>query len=160
MPLNDPAHVARLVGPYEEWFGELEPRAENALDGPHGLEEPPLLLFGEPVEQLRYLLARTGIEHAEGLEAFGGKGENAPPAIGLGGSFLDEAPALQAGQRATEITRVQPQLAREVGGSCLLAVGHLEQHAGLGQRVWRVEQTLAWNPDPARKEAVEAPDGL
>ena len=73
-----------------------------------------LMAFGKPAEQLRYLLARAGIEHREGLAALGSKGKDAPPGIGLGRSLLDETPPLQPGQDAAEVARVQTQLAREV----------------------------------------------
>jgi hypothetical protein len=98
-----------------------------------------LLLIGELAEQLCYLFARAGIKHREGLPAFGSERKDAPPGVGLGRSLLDEVPALQTGQDSAEVTRVQTQIAREVGGGRLLAVGDLEQYAGLGERVGRVK---------------------
>jgi len=64
VPVDDPAHVARLVLAQEKRLRKLEAPAlgEDPFDGPHGLKEAVLVPLQELAEHLGHLLARTLIK--------------------------------------------------------------------------------------------------
>jgi hypothetical protein len=65
---------------------------------------------------------------------------------------------LQAGEQAAEEARVDVHLAAQVGHLGDLALPELVEHARLGQRVGRAQQSVAQNADAGGVEAVEGAD--
>jgi len=62
-------------------------------------------------------------------------------------------------QDPAEITGIEAQFSRDVGGGQVLPMGEFVHHARLGQREAAVVQAFAQRADGACVEAAEPPDG-
>ena len=104
-------------------------------------------------------LGRSAVELGEGGGAV--LGEADALAAGVVGRALagDEAVALQPGEQAAEEAGVDVHLAAQVGDLGDLALAELVEHARLGQRVGRAQQSVAQDADAGGVEAVEGADG-
>src|ERR1043166_1573136 len=79
------------------------------------------------------------------------------PSVRLRARAGEEAALGKAAQDAAEITRVEAEVARDVGGGGGGAVGKLVEHARLGERERALVQPLAQHADVLGVEAGEPP---
>jgi hypothetical protein len=117
-----------------------------------------LLRLGQRSQQLADLLLRARVQRREG--AFAGRGEAEVHLAGvvLRTGRLDQAALLEAAEQAAEVTRVELEAARELGGGGARAVRKLPQQARFGQREACVEQAFVQHADAPGVEAVEGAD--
>jgi hypothetical protein len=102
------------------------------------------------------LRAREGIESREGRAAFGGQAEMTDAAVIFGLRAHHEFTALEAGEEPAEIGGIESERRGEIGGARSGLMGDFEEHTGLRQRKWRVEQAFTEQADAAGVEAIES----
>src|SRR5439155_23858582 len=66
----------------------------------------------------------------------------------------------EAVQHAAQVTAIQAELARQLGGGAALAVRQLVQHAYFGQRKLAVQVAVVQDADAFGVEAIEAADSI
>jgi hypothetical protein len=108
VPVDDPAHVARLVWPQEVRDLRLRPGAEEFLDSTHRSDQAVLFLRREATQHGADVLTRACVERGEGLLSSFRQTQETSPTVGLGGLSGDHAALLEAAQNATQVARVQP----------------------------------------------------
>ena len=136
MAADDPAEVAGAR------------RAED--DGRRGrrVQEPPHLaqrgrepVAVDAVEPCLGLLGRAPVEHRERLAARRRQAHDLAPPVGRRPLAGDQAARFQPPEQAAEVAGVDPHPRPQVRDLDALLLRELEQHAALGERVRRVEQT-------------------
>ena len=150
--LDDPAEVAGAR------------RAEDDGGRCRRVEQPPHLaqrgrepVAVDPVEPRLRLLGRAPVEDRERLAARRRQAHDLAPPVGRRALAGDQAAPLQPPEQAAQVARVDPHPRPQVGDLDALLLGELEQHAALGERVRRVEQTGAEQLQLGRVEAAEGP---
>ena len=110
-----------------------------------------------PSSRASGLLGRAPVEDRERLAARRRQAHDLAPPVGRRALAGDQAAPLQPPEQAAQVARVDPHPRPQVGDLDALLLGELEQHAALGERVRRVEQTGAEQLQLGRVEAAEGP---
>jgi hypothetical protein len=85
----------------------------------------------------------------------GGQAHHLAPPVVARRLAHDEPVGFEPAEDPAEVAGVEPQQPAQLGRGHLIAMRQLEQHAGLGERVRRAEDTGLEHADHARVEAVE-----
>jgi len=157
---HDPAEVAGPVRAQRERLVDRSIRAEHALDRVHRAEQPLLALGRERREDAAHLVARALVELPERASSRGGQPERLAPAVALVARAEHEPPRLEPAQQPRQVGSVEREVAGEVDRGDPVAVGKLEEDAGLRERERGGQQVAAQRADPLGVPAVEPADRL
>ena len=160
VPLDHPAHVAGAWLTQQAVAGARGRLAERELDGAHRLDQALLLGSGQVVEHGADLLTRAGLERRESGLATRREAQQLLAPVALGPPSLEQAAFEEAAQDAAQITQVQVELAGQLAGGGVLAVGQLVQHAHLGQREGTVQVVAPQDADAPGIQTIEAAHGI
>src|SRR5918994_406502 len=96
MAVDDPNHVVGPVGPEEVRDNRLGPDTEKALDSSQRSDQAFLPCDRHAAKHRAYVVARARVERGEGLPTSRAKPQEPAPAVGFGGSLVNQSVLLEA----------------------------------------------------------------
>lgn len=162
--MNDPSQLTRPRRPKRDTRVRTDhpkpggPRTQEVPDLVHGPHQALPLGRGQSVQDRPDLVRGGGVQARERFPTRGRQREQDPAAILRRGAALDQAALAEPAHDPAEIARVQAEVDPELRGRRRPSLRELVDDPRLCQRKRALEEPLLEDADPARVEAVEAPD--
>jgi hypothetical protein len=156
VPLNHPAHVARLRRPQHVPTRRRGLRQHVGNDV-HGVDQPVPVLVTHHGQQVPGLRGGPAVQPGHHRTPAVRQPDDLPTPVRGRALPADEPVGLEPGQDAAQVARVDVDRMPQIRDLARVTLRELEQDPGLGERVRRVQVLAAQQPDRVRVEPVERP---